>query len=389
MPMLVFEDEKWRDFAPLSTTRHVSEQLLGPCTLYGHLASKLPGGISFLGREYLGQVTRERTGVSYNVPQDGMMVNGRLNPLKGMRPVEKVLRSRRGVALIDRGDVAAISVRAADVERAQGRDGTFSQVALMKLARGLERLDARDPLLFSYPWEVLASNGEAIVAAAGRPKGGLAISPDARVEELVSFDTRSGPVVIEGGAEVEALSRLAGPCYIGGEAKVLSARIRGGTTVGMGAKVGGELEHAILYPHSNKAHDGYVADSIIGEWVNVGAGATTSNLKNTYGTIRVWRGRKRVESRMNKLGTVVGDMAKISIGTLVYAGKTIGVGAQCAGTIDSDVPDFAQQGIAAIKDSRVRLDSVLETQERMKARRGLKMSEAERTLVRYLYKASD
>ena len=155
--------------------------------------------------------------------------------------------------------------------------------------------------------------------------------------------------------------------------------------MGADCRIGGEVDNSIVYPHSNKAHFGYLGHSIVGEWVNVGAGSATSDLKNTYGTVRVRRGSGRVDSGMQKLGPMIGDMAKISIGCMIFGGRSVGVGAQCSGLVDLDVPDFTRYDGYRQRTSVVKLPSATRTLGRMMSRRGVSMTETQRALVERLY----
>ena len=141
--------------------------------------------------------------------------------------------------------------------------------------------------------------------------------------------------------------------------------MRGGTTIGENCRIGGEVENSIVYPHTNKAHLGYLGHSIVGEWVNLGAGSVTSDLKSTYGTVRVARGRGRVDTGLQKLGPMIADMAKVAIGALVYGGKSVGVSSHCAGRVDRDIPDFTSYDGHRDDSFELTLDSVIRTQSRM------------------------
>jgi len=172
-----------------------------------------------------------------------------------------------------------------------------------------------------------------------------------------------------------------GPCYIGPRVKVYSAQLGGGTSVFAGCKVGGQVENSIIMSHTNKAHFGYAGDSYIGEWVNLGAGSTFSNLKNTYGNVRLDVGGGTVDSGMLKLGPVVGDMSKVSIGALVYSGRLLGTGCQVAGLAGKNVPSFTYSDGSG-RMVELLIESVVETQRRMVERRGKTLTRAEEALIR-------
>jgi UDP-N-acetylglucosamine diphosphorylase/glucosamine-1-phosphate N-acetyltransferase len=208
------------------------------------------------------------------------------------------------------------------------------------------------------------------------------------VDGTVFFDTRKGPIIIGEEVEVEAFSHLTGPCYIGRATKVHSAFIRGGTTIGEACRVGGEIENSIISPYTNKAHYGYVGNSIVGEWVNLGAGSVFSDLKNTYGTIKVELPEGRIDTGMRKLGPMIGDMSKVSIGCRIFAGMRIGVSSHLIDLVTKNVPSFV---FYRSEGNMVELDlkSAIETQKRMMERRGVEMSRELEKLIRLIYSTTN
>ncbi len=158
--------------------------------------------------------------------------------------------------------------------------------------------------LIRYPWELVRDNAAKIVQDYSSQEfsshnlgsnshdveirgNTFAIAESAEVERFVTFDSRAGPIIVEEEAIVESFTRVTGPCYIGKKAKIRSARIREGTTIGERCKVAGEVDCSIISEYSNKSHDGFLGHSFVGSWVNLGAMTTCSDLKNTYGRISV------------------------------------------------------------------------------------------------------
>jgi NDP-sugar pyrophosphorylase family protein len=137
---------------------------------------------------------------------------------------------------------------------------------------------------------------------------------EARIEGPVALDARDG-VIIVGNARIEPFSLLQGPVAIHDGALISGARVRGGTTIGPVCRIGGEIENTVVQGYSNKHHDGFFGHSYLGEWVNVGAMTTTSDLKNTYGTIKVTLdGYGQVDSGRLKLGCFLADHVKLGSG---------------------------------------------------------------------------
>jgi UDP-N-acetylglucosamine diphosphorylase/glucosamine-1-phosphate N-acetyltransferase len=167
----------------------------------------------------------------------------------------------------------------------------------------------------------------AITIGAGH---GLGVGRDARIEPGVVFDLRKGAVAIEQHAEVCSGTRIEGPCWIGPGARVLGGMVRG-TVIGPMCVIRGEVSASIFLGYGNKAHDGFVGHSVLGPWTNLGALTTTSNLKNTYGRVRLEPGGEPVSTGRQFVGTLMGDHAKTAIGTMLRTGTVVGAGANVFG----------------------------------------------------------
>lgn len=154
-------------------------------------------------------------------------------------------------------------------------------------------------------------------------------------------------VRIEEGAEIEACAVLdarSGPIYIGKNTIVRpQSYLKGPLSIGPECRIGGEVVHSIIHGYSNKAHYGFIGHSYIGEWVNLGAGTTNSNLKNNYSAVKVLVGGKEVDTGQQFMGCFIGDYAKTGIGTLIATGAVIGVGANVfgGGVTPKFVPSFS------------------------------------------------
>ena len=392
MKLVVFEDDATSGFGPLTMLRHTGQLNRGTKTLLEAVHESIAGAADLIvwGRALLKDVCRESLGRGYNEKVNGLttFVNARARPGKLLL----ALTSRRTPFIA----VAGEQVVAARIRGTEMKPGPIGRKDSVRIGKSVEKLEAPADSLFNGYWDLVQSNGLAIAAQAKHfedplslpstvevrgPRSSLRIDGRADVELHVTFDTRLGPVVVEEGASVESFSRVMGPCYIGPKAKVYSAQVGGGTSVFAGCKVGGQVENSIIMPHTNKAHHGYVGDSYVGEWVNLGAGSTFSNLKNTYGNVRLNIGGGTVDSGMLKLGPVVGDMSKVSIGALVYSGRLLGTGCQVAGLADKNVPSFTYSDGSG-RMVELLLESVVETQRRMVERRGKTLTRAEEALIR-------
>ena len=353
--------------------------------------------VGIWGRPELASVTRESTGKPYNERVHGaaFFVNGRARPNEVMLS----LASRKDpfVALWG-GELVAARLESGALAR-----GVVRRADARKLSRRAEKVGVSGEPLFRGYWDLVQGNGLAIAEQARRleermqlphnvemrgPTTNIMVEAGADVEGHVTLDARLGPIIVEAGAAVESFSRVMGPCFIGARTRIYSALIGGGTSIFESCKIGGQVENSVIMPHTNKAHHGYVGDSYVGSWVNIGAGSTFSNLKNTYGNVRLGAGGKRVDTGMVKLGPVVGDMAKLSIGSLVYAGKAIGAGSHLSGLADADVPSFSYFDSNGGRRGELLLVSVLETQRRMMVRRGLTLGWSEELLIRRAFSST-
>jgi UDP-N-acetylglucosamine diphosphorylase/glucosamine-1-phosphate N-acetyltransferase len=209
---------------------------------------------------------------------------------------------------------------------------------------------------------------------------------DVALSPGVVVDASSGPVNIEAGVKVMANAGLCGPLHLGANAIIkMGATIYGGTSVGQVSKVGGEVAESIVAGYSNKQHQGFLGHSYLGEWVNIGAGTDTSDMKNNYSTVRVRVAGKLADSGRLFLGLVMGDHSKSGIGTTFGAGTTVGVCSNIfgAGYPPKDVPSFAWGGASQFVEHR--LAAALETARRVMARRGVTLGGTGEEILRAVF----
>jgi UDP-N-acetylglucosamine diphosphorylase / glucose-1-phosphate thymidylyltransferase / UDP-N-acetylgalactosamine diphosphorylase / glucosamine-1-phosphate N-acetyltransferase / galactosamine-1-phosphate N-acetyltransferase len=206
---------------------------------------------------------------------------------------------------------------------------------------------------------------------------------EASVEPGVTFDTRAGPIVLESGVEVRAGTRLEGPLWAGANTQLLGGPIRD-SAIGPHCKVRGELAHCVFLGFANKAHDGFVGHSVIGRWVNLGAGTITSDLKNTYGLVRLDVAGTTMETGLQFLGTLLGDHAKTAIGTLLGTGTIVGAGANLFDAVRAPkyVAPFAWGGTGR---ERLTRDGFLRIAERVLPRRDVAVDDAMRACLTRIY----
>jgi UDP-N-acetylglucosamine diphosphorylase/glucosamine-1-phosphate N-acetyltransferase len=254
--------------------------------------------------------------------------------------------------------------------------------------------------LIAYPWELVHQNAEQLCVdfhpRPGHPSSDWAVvgsreqlfvEPTARIDPLVVFDTSGGPVVIDHEAVIAAFSRIEGPCYIGPGTHVLGAKIRAGTTLGRHCRIGGEVEASIVHGYSNKYHDGFLGHAYVGEWVNLGAGTTNSDLRNDYGEVSVTINGRPVATGLNKVGCFIGDHVKTGLGTLLNTGSNIGAFANLlpSGTLlPKYIPAYASWWHGTLSD-RADLPLLLSTAATVMQRRGRAFSASHAELYQTLF----
>jgi UDP-N-acetylglucosamine diphosphorylase/glucosamine-1-phosphate N-acetyltransferase len=355
--LVVVEDAAYRQFLPLAHTRPVYELISGAMSLRERIERYVGSAARLYCRGYLAEVTAEATGRPVNAERlpkrpPVLFVNGRLlNP----RALDGALETSGEIAAWWNGSrlvAARLTAEAAQdlLLTLESNDWVFESGMLPKLPRRL----IAGPLA-NYPWELVLQNGDRITedvrlfgwsdvdrggARAGVPQmprgvhvlgDDVIVAPGARLEPTVVLDSTSGPIIIGRGAHVLAHTRIEGPAAIAAGARIVGGKIRAGTTIGPGCRVGGEVEASIFHARSNKYHDGFLGHSYVGEWVNLGAMTTNSDLKNTYGPVKLWNDGKLLQTAESKIGALIGDHTKTGIGTLIDTGTVIGIAANIFG----------------------------------------------------------
>lgn len=213
----------------------------------------------------------------------------------------------------------------------------------------------------------------------------ITIGKGSRVEDFVVIDARKGPVIIDENVDIQSGSRLEGPLYIGSGTTILGGRVSS-SSIGPYCKIGGEVSNSVFLRYSNKGHHGFVGHSYVGEWVNLGAGSTTSNLKNTYGTVNLQQDGTTVDSQQLFLGTLFGDFVKAGINSSFNCGTTIGSFSMIfgQGMHRGSIPRFTWGD--AGNYSKVTLEKGLEVAERMMKRRSRQLMDHHQSVITFLYK---
>jgi UDP-N-acetylglucosamine diphosphorylase/glucosamine-1-phosphate N-acetyltransferase len=259
---------------------------------------------------------------------------------------------------------------------------------------------------WDYIWDLVLANGEelqkdfAIAAYQGiegdveQPlairgsRDSVFVAPGAHLHPMVVIDAEHGPVYIDEGAEIHPFTRIEGPCYVGKKSILLGAKCREGNSIGPVCRVGGEVEESIIHGYSNKYHDGFLGHAYVGEWVNLGALTTNSDLKNDYTNVAVsLDGKTAVDTGSNKVGSLIGDHTKTSIGTLFNTGAYVGAMTLIAATgkpLPKFIPSFAWfiEGVVTKGFGKGKL---YETARTAMGRRGLEWTEAQENMWNHIF----
>jgi UDP-N-acetylglucosamine diphosphorylase/glucosamine-1-phosphate N-acetyltransferase len=205
--------------------------------------------------------------------------------------------------------------------------------------------------------------------------------------DCVILNSNSGPIIIEDGAEIMEGSVIRGPFFLGKNATLkLSTKIYGATSIGEGCKVGGEVSNCIIHPFSNKAHDGFIGNAIIGSWCNLGADTNASNLKNNYSTIKVYNYSKNdyIESNQQFCGLIMGDYSKTGINTMLNTATVVGICSNIfgAGFPSKHIPPFSWSSVTEIENYQ--FEKAIETIKMVMKRRSIELTDKEYQILKYL-----
>ena len=266
------------------------------------------------------------------------------------------------------------------------------------------------PLIVKHLYDIFEYNGTVLAQDYDRLTEGRKSQPLSKTNTVIGDKSR---IFIEEGAYVEGaiLNTNEGPIYIGPRVEIMEgacirggfaachdakvrigAKVYGATTLGPHVKIGGEVENTVFIGYSNKAHDGFLGDAVIGEWCNIGGGTSASNLKNDYGEIKLWNyASKRFErTGLQFCGLFMGDHSKIGVNVMINTATVLGVGVNIhgAGFPRNFVASF-QEGSSAAGFKNVPLETFFTIAERVMARRNIALTDVDRDIYKAIYNIRD
>lgn len=385
MNYILFDNYRRNYLLPLTFTRPIAEIRIGILSIREKWEKYLNTTVSFLTEDYLS--------VKYPLvkDEDNILINGSICPNKEL--MEEIHQLMPNQTLIDGDNVIALRVKKEDLDQAcndpKGDCEVQTKCTYLKL---------------NNVWDIFAKNDQAI-------REDFALLTNGRTSAPISATNTSfgEDIFIEEGAKVECaiLNASAGPIYIGKDAEVMEgskirgpfalcehstlkmdAKIYGATTIGPHSKVGGEVGNSVILGYSNKAHDGYLGNSVLGEWCNLGADTNTSNLKNTYESVRLWSypDESFVDTKQQFCGLIMGDHSKCGINTMFNTGTVVGVNANVfgCGFQRNFIPSFSWGGPTS-GISNYNLRKATRVAEVVYQRRNLDLDQTERDILSYIH----
>jgi len=417
LPLLyVFEDDNYGNFEPLTANRAVYQLRLGIDLLYEKWRSFLqPSEMRFCIRNKLAGAASERSALRCNdfegISRTGaVFVNGRFVADDSLRA--ELLKSNQPRLLLHDGNLVAAVVSAdSDESRDLERLKFWGYGHFKDIVKRIEKQDVEVKEL-GHIWDFIRLNPDQIAVDFERilkSRAGAQISrtatidpgciihrseavivgDNAAIDTQVVIDARHGPVMIDDDVTIEPHTRIEAPCYVGKGSMLVGGRIREGCSIGPVCKIGGELEESIILGYSNKFHDGFLGHAYLGEWVNLGAMTTNSDLKNNYGSIRVDLGEGQIDTGMTKVGSFIGDHVKTGIGTMLNTGISIGFATNVFGAglvADKHIPPFCWGGTGNYVEYDI--ERAIATARTVLKRRNVEFSGEDERLFRAIFKES-
>lgn len=380
MNIVLFDPHPVREnLLPLTYTRPVADMRLGITTITEKWQSLLPGDYSWQTEPYLSELWPCRAAA------DSIFVAGNIVPDEALAAA--VGRLADGETLCCGDDIVA---RKGDGTRRVDYDGPA-------------------PLSVRHIYDIFLLNGEAVRRDFARLTAGRRSAPlsdtvqvlgprelvfleEGASAECCIINTNGGPVHIGRGATVMEGSMLRGPLSLGDHAVInMGTKVYPDTTIGPWCKVGGELNNVVMHSYSNKAHDGFLGNAVIGCWCNLGAGCVASNLKNSYDPIRLWNypTHRFERTGLQFCGLIMGDHSKAGINTMFNTATVVGVGCNIhgSGMPRPFVASFSDGNAAGFSEAD--MNHFMITAERVMARRHVQLTDADRRVYLAIREAAD
>jgi UDP-N-acetylglucosamine diphosphorylase/glucosamine-1-phosphate N-acetyltransferase len=400
MNYILFDDQDRNHLLPLTFLRPVAAIRCGILTIQEKWERHLKSDLSWFTSEYL------RKKFPLVIKSQNVLINGAIFPDDAL--MQKISELNAGQALVSesKNDLIAIMAMDADIDRLSLNSNDFLTPELLQ---GFEmKVYHGEYFKISRPWHIFTLNDLAVRNDFKELTKGRISAPVSKTNRIAGEES----IFIEHGAVVEfsVINATTGPVYIGSNAEVMEncsirgpfalcdssvlkmgAKIYGPTTIGPQCKVGGEVNNSVFFGFSNKAHDGFLGNSVIAEWCNLGADTNNSNLKNTYDIVKLWSYPEQhfVSTGLQFCGLIMGDHSKSSINTMFNTGTVIGISANIFGDgfPRNFIPSFSWGGAAGMK--KFNFQKAIDVATAVCSRRGVNLSETDVEIFQTLYALSE
>lgn len=385
--LYLYEDELYINLLPLVYLRGVFDLYCGRLTLYQKIKKLyFDQQINILARPILQDVIKEK----YPYAEINQINQSeKLSLFISARAILKQkinLTGQEEIFVNENNDIVGFALKPSRIKKPSINTNTIRALKLPQ-----RKVNA---IVINYLWELIEHNTQELKADFEKPDMQGKFSPHAilignisnlylgnetEIEANVILDTRAGPIYIDDHAKILAQTKIIGPAYIGKHSILDQAKISGGCTIGQYCRISGEVESSILHGFVNKQHYGFIGHSYIGEWVNLGAGTTNSDLKNNYSTVKIKIGNKKIDTNLIKVGCFIGDHTKTAIGTMIPTGAIIGIFANMLSS-NQNLPNFYWD-----KNKRWQIEKAIATARYVAYRRNVQLSIAQENLIRKLH----
>lgn len=381
---IVFSDAQyWEDFLPLTFTRPVAEMRCGILT-FSERWQKILGEteISYFTENYLQEKFRSPE------EKEGLFLVPNFIPTENV--IQQIRELRQGEALVYEDELIAahINMKGFSLSQIEKMTDIKEELAFFKTPKDLFTYNHK-AIDFDFELLTRGRTSQELSSTNGfiGDKKDLFIEEGAYVE-FSTLNTKTGKIYIGKNAEVMEGCHLRGPITLGENSKFnLGAKIYGSTTIGPQCKVGGEVNNIIIFGYSSKGHDGFIGNSVIGEWCNFGADTNSSNMKNNYGNVRFWNYRTKAfqDTGLQFAGLIMGDHSKTAINTQLNTGTVVGVASNIfkEGFPPNLVENFSWGGFK--DDERFKLDKAYEVAERAMARRNVALTDEDKAILKHIF----
>ena len=390
MNLYVFEDQRFSDFFPISSTRAVFDIRFGQSTFLERIIKIFPEhSVSLIVRDEFKELVSERhTNIAVNPDniEEGLWISSSV--IWTRESVE--LLSAKNTAFMKDDKLVAANLSSSDAARWISNGGPLKSELESVKFKNIEVYQC------NYLWDIIKFINQSINDDASElkpvdrldyPQTNL-INPDkifinnAKVMPGALINAEKGPVIIDNNAVIYGQTYIEGPAFIGTDTVIKPLTKIVGSVIGKKCKIGGEVESSVIQGYSNKVHDGHLGDSFLGEWVNLGAGTSNSNLKNNYSSVKISLNENLIDTNSLHIGCFIGDHVKTGIGTLINTGTIIGAASMIStyGFPPVNLPPFSWYFNR--KKERMDFDKFVSTAQKSKSRRNKNFTTAEKRLYK-------